>query len=113
MCIKLYTMANLLESLRGFITPDLISTTCSELGKSEPATAKAFGGYTDNVGQPASNRKLSQSRAEAVKAAIQEQGIDDNRLKVEGYGEQHPIADNTTEEGRAQNRPIDVLVTQK
>lgn len=72
-----------------------------------------IGGYTDNVGQPAANLKLSQSRAEAVKNAIQQQGIAANRLEAEGYGEQHPVADNTTEEGRAQNRRIDVLVTKK
>lgn len=72
-----------------------------------------IGGYTDNVGQPAANLKLSQSRAEAVKNAIQQQGIAANRLAAEGYGEQHPVADNTTEEGRAQNRRIDVLVTKK
>ncbi|SIT77514.1 OmpA family protein [Pontibacter indicus] len=72
-----------------------------------------IGGYTDNVGQPASNLKLSQSRAEAVRDAIQKQGIAANRLEAEGYGEQHPVADNATEEGRAQNRRIDVLVTKK
>ncbi|PKV75141.1 OmpA family protein [Pontibacter ramchanderi] len=72
-----------------------------------------IGGYTDNVGQPAANLKLSQSRAEAVRNAIQQQGIAANRLEAEGYGEQHPVADNTTEEGRAQNRRIDVLVTKK
>lgn len=72
-----------------------------------------IGGYTDNIGQPAANLKLSQSRAEAVKNAIEQQGIAASRLEAEGYGEQHPVADNATEEGRAQNRRIDVLVTKK
>ena len=81
--------------------------------KAYPQVNIKIGGYTDNVGQPASNLKLSQSRAEAVRNAIQQQGIDASRLAAEGYGEQHPVADNTTEEGRAQNRRIDVLVTKK
>ncbi|WP_018478867.1 OmpA family protein [Pontibacter roseus] len=81
--------------------------------KAYPQVNIKIGGYTDNVGQPAANLKLSQSRAEAVKEAIQQQGIDASRLEAEGYGEQHPVADNTTEEGRTQNRRIDVLVTKK
>jgi OmpA-OmpF porin, OOP family len=81
--------------------------------KAYPQVSIKIGGYTDNVGQPASNLKLSQSRAVAVKEALQNQGIDASRLAAEGYGEQHPVADNTTEEGRAQNRRIDVLVTKK
>ena len=81
--------------------------------KAYPQVNIKIGGYTDNVGQPASNLKLSQSRAEAVRNAIQQQGIDASRLAAEGYGEQHPVADNATEEGRAQNRRIDVLVTKK
>ncbi|MEJ8757197.1 OmpA family protein [Pontibacter sp. H259] len=81
--------------------------------KAYPQVNIKIGGYTDNVGQPASNLKLSQDRAQAVKAAIQKLGIDASRLEAEGYGEQHPVADNTTEQGRAQNRRIDVLVTKK
>ncbi|WP_187264807.1 OmpA family protein [Pontibacter beigongshangensis] len=81
--------------------------------KAYPQVNIKIGGYTDNVGQPASNLKLSQERAQAVKAAIQKLGIVAGRLEAEGYGEQHPVADNTTEQGRAQNRRIDVLVTKK
>ncbi|NDK55390.1 OmpA family protein [Pontibacter fetidus] len=81
--------------------------------KAYPQVNIKIGGYTDNVGQPAANLKLSQERAVAVKAAIEKLGIDASRLEAEGYGEKHPVADNTTEEGRAQNRRIDVLVTKK
>ena len=81
--------------------------------KAYPQVSIKIGGYTDNVGQPASNLTLSQNRAVAVKDAIQNLGIDATRLEAEGYGEKHPVADNSTEEGRAQNRRIDVLVTKK
>ncbi|AMM51934.1 hypothetical protein TH61_13115 [Rufibacter sp. DG15C] len=85
----------------------------AQILKAYPNVSIKIGGYTDNVGQPASNLTLSQNRAIAVKDAIQKLGIDASRLEAEGYGEQHPVADNTTEEGRARNRRIDVLVTKK
>jgi outer membrane protein OmpA-like peptidoglycan-associated protein len=72
-----------------------------------------LGGYTDNVGKPEANVALSQSRAESVKGQLVKMGIAATRLAAEGYGEQHPVADNTTAEGRAQNRRIDIRVTKK
>ncbi|MDX2306888.1 MAG: OmpA family protein [Hyphomicrobium sp.] len=71
------------------------------------------GGYTDNVGQPESNLKLSDDRAKAVMAELVTLGIASDRLEAEGYGEQHPIASNDTEEGRAQNRRTAVSVRAK
>src|SRR5690606_15532294 len=59
--------------------------------KAYPQVNIKIGGYTDNVGQPAANLKLSQERAQAVMAAIQKLGIDASRLDAEGYGEQHPV----------------------
>jgi outer membrane protein OmpA-like peptidoglycan-associated protein len=72
-----------------------------------------IGGYTDNTGDPAANMKLSQDRAEATMSALVDKGIAADRLEAEGYGEQHPKASNDTDEGRQQNRRIDVRVTQK
>jgi outer membrane protein OmpA-like peptidoglycan-associated protein len=66
-------------------------------------------GHTDNVGKPASNMALSQDRAKAVVAAIIVQGIDAKRLSAMGYGEDKPIADNGTEEGRAKNRRVELV----
>jgi len=51
--------------------------------------------------------------ANVVKAALISRGIDASRLQAEGYGQQHPVADNSTEEGRAQNRRIAIRVTAK
>jgi flagellar motor protein MotB len=57
--------------------------------------------------------KLSAARATTVVEAIVAGGIDKARLEAEGYGDQHPVADNGTEAGRAQNRRIAVRVTKK
>lgn len=63
-------------------------------------------GHTDDVGDDASNLKLSQDRADAVVAYIVGKNIDGGRLKAMGYGETQPIAKNDTPEGRAQNRRV-------
>jgi outer membrane protein OmpA-like peptidoglycan-associated protein len=78
-----------------------------------PEATVKIGGYTDNVGNPAENMKLSRERAEAARDAIVRSGIDAKRVSAQGYGEQNPLASNSTEEGRAQNRRISVLVTSK
>jgi OmpA-OmpF porin, OOP family len=81
--------------------------------KAYPNVHVKIGGYTDNVGDPASNMTLSKARALNVMNAIVAAGIDPSRLESEGYGEDHPVADNSTEEGRAQNRRIALRVTAK
>ena len=81
--------------------------------KAYPDVKVKVGGYTDNSGDRAANRRLSQQRAEAVRRALVAKGIAANRLVAEGYGSDHPIGDNTTDEGRAQNRRIALRVTKK
>ncbi len=61
-------------------------------------------GHTDNVGGETFNLRLSQKRAESVKAYLVSKGIADDRLEAAGYGLTRPIASNRTEKGRAQNR---------
>lgn len=65
-------------------------------------------GHTDNVGDEASNMKLSKNRAKAVVMALVDEGIDESRLKSEGFGQTKPVGDNTTEEGKAQNRRVEL-----
>lgn len=72
-----------------------------------------IGGYTDNTGDPAANQTLSQRRAETVRQQLVAMGISPDRLEAQGYGDQHPVADNSTEAGRQQNRRISLRVTQK
>lgn len=71
------------------------------------------GGYTDNTGDTQHNLKLSQDRADGVVAQLVALGIAPDRLDAQGYGDQYPVADNSTEEGRAKNRRISMRVTQK
>jgi outer membrane protein OmpA-like peptidoglycan-associated protein len=65
-------------------------------------------GHTDNVGKPAKNKALSQKRAEACLNYIAENGIDKSRIEAIGYGDEKPVASNKTQEGREQNRRIEV-----
>lgn len=70
-------------------------------------------GHTDNVGDPAANLSLSQRRAEAVRAALLQDGVDAGVLTARGYGETKPIASNDTEQGRLQNRRTELDVFRK
>ncbi len=70
-------------------------------------------GHTDNVGQPARNLGLSQSRAEAVrKFLIEKGGVAADRLAAEGLGDTHPVADNKTADGRAKNRRVEFVIVE-
>lgn len=66
-------------------------------------------GHTDNVGTPASNKTLSEARAKSVVSAIVARGISADRLSPAGFGQDKPIADNNTEEGRAKNRRVELV----
>jgi OOP family OmpA-OmpF porin len=68
-------------------------------------------GHTDDVGSERDNFLISVERAKAVEVYLRDQGIDPARMSVRGYGEIKPVGDNTTSEGRATNRRIEVLVT--
>ena len=81
--------------------------------KAYPNVHLRIGGYTDNQGDAAANLKLSQDRADNVMQQIIVLGVDPSRLDAKGYGEDHPVADNATDAGRAQNRRISMRVTQK
>ncbi|WP_280925953.1 outer membrane protein OmpA [Caldimonas mangrovi] len=67
-------------------------------------------GHTDAVGADAYNQKLSVRRSEAVKAYLVSKGIEKNRVYTEGKGEKQPVADNSTREGRAKNRRVEIEV---
>ena len=68
-------------------------------------------GHTDNTGKGDYNQKLSEQRASAVKEYLVGRGVDGNKIQTSGRGMTSPIADNTTTQGRAQNRRVDVQVT--
>ena len=67
-------------------------------------------GHTDNVGSAEDNKRLSQERAEAVRAQLIEFGCDPASIKAFGYGDTKPVASNESEEGRALNRRVEITL---
>ncbi len=79
-------------------------------GKEQPITVY---GFTDNVGTPDNNMELSQRRADSVKAYIISKGIPQDLVTAQGKGQDAPVADNGSLEGRAQNRRVEIVVQPK
>lgn len=80
----------------------------AEALKANPDVIIEIGGHTDSDGSRAANARLSLQRANAVKEYLVKKGISPKRIKTRGYGEDFPIADNSTEEGKAKNRRIEI-----
>lgn len=79
-----------------------------------PDSTLLLEGHTDNIGLDSYNQDLSRSRAEAVmQVLVTEFGIDPSRIRTTGMGASQPIADNSTEEGRAQNRRVEATISGK
>ena len=70
-------------------------------------------GHTDNAGKEEANIKLSQERADAVKARLISLGIDAGRLESKGFGPTRPVADNKTKEGKAKNRRVEFVIVDR
>ena len=88
-------------------------TNVAAIMKAFPMVSIKVGGYTDNVGKADNNKGLSDARAKTVMAELVKLGVAATRMSAEGYGQEHPVADNATEEGRAKNRRIDISVRTK
>ncbi|GAA5163019.1 OmpA family protein [Viridibacterium curvum] len=93
------------------IKPDAQPTIkeITELLRSQPRLRLSVEGHTDNAGAAAANKTLSENRARAVMEALVKSGIEASRLKSAGYGQERPVADNRTEEGRAKNRRVELV----
>jgi outer membrane protein OmpA-like peptidoglycan-associated protein len=70
-----------------------------------------IGGHTDSVGSEDKNQKLSEKRAESVKAFLVKEGIEEGRMSTKGYGESAPVDTNDTPAGRANNRRVAFKIT--
>jgi OmpA-OmpF porin, OOP family len=77
--------------------------------KAHPELKVSIEGHTDNVGTPQSNKTLSQQRAKSVVNAVAQKGIAADRMTAVGWGQEKPIADNRSEEGKALNRRVEVV----
>jgi OmpA-OmpF porin, OOP family len=102
----------LFDTAKATIKPESAGTLAiiAEALKAEADLKIEIQGHTDNVGAAATNLKLSQDRAAAVKAyLVQTGGIAAARLTTAGLGDTKPVADNKTEEGRAQNRRVELV----
>jgi len=75
----------------------------------ESGTSIIVAGHTDNQGSDTYNEDLSQRRAEAVKTYLVSRGIDAAKIQAIGYGESQPVSDNSTKEGQAQNRRVEIV----
>lgn len=80
-----------------------------KLLKDNPGLKVGVEGHTDSTGTPARNKTLSHQRAESVVSALVKAGIDAKRLEAKGWGQDKPVADNKTEEGKAKNRRVEIV----
>ncbi|MCC8153640.1 MAG: OmpA family protein [Tannerellaceae bacterium] len=78
--------------------------------KDNPDTDIRIVGYTDNTGQVDYNQTLSEKRAQSVYSYLQSEGASTNRMEFMGKGINNPVADNSTSQGRAQNRRVEILI---
>lgn len=81
--------------------------------KNNPLWTLRVVGYTDSIGDPAYNQRLSEQRAQAVVLALTSRGIDPARLTYEGLGASDPVGDNSTLQGRALNRRVELIRTDR
>jgi outer membrane protein OmpA-like peptidoglycan-associated protein/WD40 repeat protein len=95
---------------------ELLTTSKSELKRiaemlnQHPDISLEIHGHTDSIGNDASNMLLSDNRATAVRNYLVERGIQTQRFTVKGFGESHPVAPNSTEEGRQLNRRVELMI---
>ena len=80
-----------------------------ELMKSDATLKISIEGHTDNIGDAISNKKHSNDRSNAVMDALIAKGIDKTRMSFVGWGQEKPVADNKSEDGRARNRRVEIV----
>ena len=91
---------------------DILKKAAATLKAAAPGTKIEIGGHTDNVGNPASNMKLSDARAKSVMATLTKLGVSAAMLMSKGYGDTKPVESNDTPEGKAKNRRMEFSLAQ-
>ena len=81
-----------------------------EFLEQHPEASIVIEGHTDNVGSEQYNKQLSEDRANAVKTYLVSEGISETRISTLGKGEESPVANNDTPDGRAMNRRIEITI---
>ena len=82
-----------------------------EILKENPDIKVEIGGHTDSLGSAKANQEISEKRAESVKKYLMDKfNIAGDRMVVKGYGSSKPIANNSTKEGRAKNRRVEIRI---
>jgi outer membrane protein OmpA-like peptidoglycan-associated protein len=94
------------------IRPDAVPVLneAASMLKEEGTVAVIVAGHTDSKGTDAYNMRLSRSRADAVRDYLIQRGVASKRIRIEAFGESKPLASNDTEDGRAQNRRVELSV---
>jgi OmpA-OmpF porin, OOP family len=92
------------------ISKTLLQQAAVAIKQLPSGTVIEIGGYTDNSGDPSANLQLSQQRADAVRTALVQDGVDPSMLVAKGYGNANPVAGNDTVEGRLRNRRIEYRI---
>jgi len=87
-----------------------LNDVANALTKEDPVSKIVVEGHTDSQGQPAYNQELSQRRAQAVRDYLVTRGIASDRITAQGFGPTRTVADNTSAEGRANNRRVEIVV---
>jgi len=108
---KIITYAITFDIGKANIKPESMTeiNRIAQLMKDNPDLKFEVQGHTDNTGTVASNQKLSEQRAQAIVNKLVEMGIAANRLSAKGMGQSAPLADNSTDEGRAKNRRVEFV----
>ncbi|MCU5772330.1 OmpA family lipoprotein [Erwiniaceae bacterium BAC15a-03b] len=113
---------NIILNMPNNVTFDSSSSTLKPAGantltgvamvlKEYPKTAVTIIGHTDSTGTRALNMTLSQQRADSVGSSLITQGVAANRIRTQGLGPDHPIASNSTADGKAQNRRVEITLS--
>lgn len=111
--LKLNIPSNVTFATNSYQINPALYPTLNELSaqmQQHPELVAEVRGYTDSTGSAQLNQTLSQNRAQSVATYLSQHGVAPNRLVAQGFGPSNPVADNSTEAGRAQNRRVEVYL---